>query len=977
MASIMDPDNEKPPASNSALEPFPAHDALPDFHIVDESPFPPENEKEKPRSKPKKKLRFQRIRGSVASEISDGNGSLWIEPEHPLPRPQKWRMGMLEDRAIGGVPGTTTLFDNDLKYRHSLGASPSAFSSHLPTFHTRLGYQTPKTPRSPVRKRARDGKTVLEPQPDDSHNDPLNWRGWRRWAAVLALGVYGLVGGAMGTVFATGFGGEEKEEEVGFAVDETRLGLMTGLFMVGLAVGSVFLTPVAVMFGKRVVYLGCAWLFLVTSVGCAFADVFAGFVVVRFFMGVAVSPVYTLVPATVAELFHVHQRGRVVGVYYFFLLAGMVAAPVASAAVLTSRLEWQWIFWITSVAAGLVLILLVFFVPESYWDRTLRPMHSSSCVKSRSRANTGGSARSYFSHCTCPIYTPPSPHPGKLVTFERLSPEAMERRAQAHREAAMQRYYENSVADPVETPMAAGAIISPPLPSSNTYKTAKSSPEGLTYISPRPFEDPRNAPSPPSRPPSAFIASSLNAHSSSSNPLRTTVQVDFASSDPPTTSPPSILKNSHTRTRTNTTSTASTLVPPRSRPTSVSARSDFYNPYAPSRRTRSPTPGPADRTRPSSISSQSSLSSSYSRPSSPPSPLSRSPSTTSRQSTQSTTNPLIPTTPSNHIPSQPSFPLSHLPPSHAPAASTSTLATATPDPDAGDTSSRPSLRLDLEQILLSRASVGAFTSHTGRSGYQNGFYAGSSSYFRTFHSSSIAGLTTPGRSAVPGGRGWVARVGGGGGGGGGGGEFGREYTERLRILPGLGWRKGLRGYELGLVEGAALGMAVLVGVLLGTVVMGVVGDVVVRMMGRANRGVFEPEFRFVGMLLGMMAAGAGLMGFGWVVEQKMGLEIVGVFLGLIGLGCAIGVTTAVGYVMDVVGGAVVEGMVVLTVIYALCHGLVFSMLFDRWVNARGPKEVFIVLGAAQVAIMAGAIPMYVFGKRMRAWGARKTLFEQI
>ncbi|KAF4548594.1 MFS-type transporter-like protein 63 [Elsinoe fawcettii] len=1019
----MEPITEEKP--QSALEPFPDHDAIPNFQIVDQSPNP-EAEKEKSKTKPKKKLRFQRIRGSVASEISDGNHSLWIEPEKPVLRPQKWRMGMLEDRAIGGVPGSMTLFDDDIKYRNSLGVSPSAFSSHLPTFHSRSGHATPKTPRSPVRKRARDGKTVLEPPPDDSHNDPLNWKGWRRCLALLSLAILSTCGGAMATVLANGFG----ERFLDFNTTSTKLGLTNGMFMIGLAVGSIFMTPLAVIYGKRVIYLFCTWLFLVTSIACAFARIYEGFIIARLFMGVAVSPIFTLAPSTVAELFHIHQRGTVIGVYYFFMLAGMTAGPIASAAIISSNLDWSWIFWVTSVAAGLALVLIVLLVPESYWDRTLRPVHSRSCFKARSRANSGRSARSYFSHCTCPVYTPPDPHPGKLVTFERLSPAAMEQRAQAHREAAMQRYYENSA----DTPMAADAIVSPPPQPSTTYNTAKSSPEPMTVISPRPFEDPRAAPSPPSRPSSAYISSSLNAHSSSSNPPRTTAQMDFATS-PTTISPPSLLKA--IRARSDTASTTSTLVPSRSRSTSAATRPTFYNPYrppasSPPRRTRSPTPtpGPSDRPdRPVSISSASSLSSSYSRASSPPSPLSRSPSPSQNSSSGvsfTSTTDLANQAPSTRPFSQPYSTTTPGPaPSSRPSSSSTLNASLPPTISTGWDDSRPSLRLDLEQILLDRASVGAFTDHTGRSGYQNGEYGGS--YFRTFHSSSIAGLTTPGRSGHPG------MYGGGMEG------KGAEYTEKMRILPRQGWVKGIKvgtgrlsddsylrivgrpvgmlrvapglvwagvlfawslgtvvvmaralavvlvgnmgvdgeGYGLSTTRGAGMGLATLIGVAVGTVGVGVLGDVMVRLMSIANRGVYEPEFRFVGMVVGIMAAGAGIMGFGWMVEEELGLEIVGVFLGLIGLGCAIGVTTAVRYVVDVVGGAVAEGMVVLTVIFALCHGLVFSLVFDEWIVSRGPKEVFLVMGAVEVAIMAGAIPMYVFGKRIRAWGARKTLFEQM
>ncbi|PNS19603.1 hypothetical protein CAC42_7447 [Sphaceloma murrayae] len=973
----------------SGTEPFPDHDAIPDFHIVDQSPNLAA-EKEKRKQKPRKKLRFQRIRGSLASELSDGNESLWIEPEKPIEQPKKWRMGVLEDEAIGGVPGTTTLFDDDHKYKQSLGASPSAFSLHLPSFHgnIRSGLATPRTPRSPVKKRARNGKTVLEPQPDDSHNDPLNWPIWKKTFVLLCLGLFSLLGGAMATVLANGL----RDDSTTFTLSHMELGLTNGLFVVGLALGAILVTPVAIIYGKRIVYLVCAWALLATSIWIAFAPDYPNLLVARLVMGISLYPVFCLVPASITEIFHLHARGSIVGIYIFLLLAGMTAGPIASAIIIDS-LDWRWIFWVACIAAGLILLLATLFVPESYWDRTLQPVHTRACIRSRSRANSGRSFRSYYSHCTCPIVTPPvDPHPGKLVTYERLTAAALEDRAQAHRERAVQRYYENSVTEP----QASGAIISPPLASSTSFRTAHTSPEQMTVISPRPFESPRKAPSPLSRPQSAHISSSLNAHSSSSRPCRTTAHVDFAS---PTTSPPS--RASPPRSRSNTASSGSTLVP--SRP----PRPDVYHPYRPPQ-SSAPRRRPLSTSSDSSTYSRSSSGSSSPSSSSPPSPLSR-----HSQHSHS----------SQHATSQRPHRFSNTSSSASSASYAPTL-THHSLPTTHQDDSRPSLRLDLEQILLDRASVGGFTDHTGRSGYQNGSY----SYFRTFHGASCAGLTTPGiRSAHPGfGTGF-----GSGGGIGGGAVYTARQRERSReswvkgmrvwngrfveegfarvmarpavlvgCFPGLVWAACVFGVSVGLlgvmpravhllfageekgrgygdVEAAVMGTATLVGVLLGTVVVGPIMDLLGTVMARRNRGVFEPEFRLVGMVLAVLSSGAGIMGFGWVIEQNRGEVIVGAFMGLIGMGCAIGATASVTYVVDCVGAAVAEGMVILTVVTSLCYGLVLNVTFDEWIESRRPKEVFLVLGAIHAAVLSTTLPMYIFGKKARAWGARKTLFEQI
>ena len=40
------------------------------------------------------------------------------------------------------------------------------------------------------KKKTPDGQIILDPQPDDSGNDPLNWPAWRRDVALLSLGLY-------------------------------------------------------------------------------------------------------------------------------------------------------------------------------------------------------------------------------------------------------------------------------------------------------------------------------------------------------------------------------------------------------------------------------------------------------------------------------------------------------------------------------------------------------------------------------------------------------------------------------------------------------------------------------------------------------------------------------------------------------------------------------------------------------------------
>ena len=59
------------------------------------------------------------------------------------------------------------------------------------------------------------------------------------------------------------------------------------------------------------------------------------------------------------------------------------------------------------------------------------------------------------------------------------------------------------------------------------------------------------------------------------------------------------------------------------------------------------------------------------------------------------------------------------------------------------------------------------------------------------------------------------------------------------------------------------------------------------------------------------------------------------------------------------------------------HGFVFSFFFTGWLEADGPKHVFLALGGVQLACMLFSIPMYVLGKRTRLWTARRNLMARL
>ncbi|KAI1766020.1 MFS general substrate transporter [Hypoxylon sp. FL1150] len=276
----------------------------------------------------------------------------------------RWNMGMLNGETIE-VPGSVLLLAQGRNEPLGLRNAPARTShSSLP-----VGFiQEPPPNEQDDKKMTKDGQIILEPQPDNSHNDPLNWPTWRRDSALLSLGLYCMIGGGMTPIIAAGFTNVAND----YNIEVADVSLTTGLYMMGLGIGCVIFSPTAILYGKRPVYLYSAILFVLSAVWCALSPNFISLILARIFQGIAVSPVECLPSATIAEIFFLHERAYRIGVYTLLLLGGKNLVPLVSAAIIQS-LSWRWVFWIVAMVVGFCGTLLFLFVPETFWDRSPIP----------------------------------------------------------------------------------------------------------------------------------------------------------------------------------------------------------------------------------------------------------------------------------------------------------------------------------------------------------------------------------------------------------------------------------------------------------------------------------------------------------------------------------------------------------------------------------------------------------------------------
>jgi MFS family permease len=112
-------------------------------------------------------------------------------------------------------------------------------------------------------------------------------------------------------------------------------GVQGGL-IVAIAFGSLICNSLAVKFGKRPVYLITTLGLMVTCFWAAAAKSFASLVAARVVQGFCMGPLEALVPASIADVWYVHERGYRSSIFNLGVLGGInLATPIGKPFLLT------------------------------------------------------------------------------------------------------------------------------------------------------------------------------------------------------------------------------------------------------------------------------------------------------------------------------------------------------------------------------------------------------------------------------------------------------------------------------------------------------------------------------------------------------------------------------------------------------------------------------------------------------------------
>ncbi|KAI1613506.1 major facilitator superfamily domain-containing protein [Exophiala viscosa] len=256
-------------------------------------------------------------------------------------------LGVLESRHREHVPGTVFL--------HEAGRVDLEFS-----------LETSEEPGQQSEALKHIGSLVLIPQPSASPNDPLNWSKWKKLLFLIAF-AYGCgVAGADGPILSAAAVQLATEFEVGLP---KFISSYNGVLLGCVAVSSFLGNSLAVKYGKRPVYLVASILLIAGSFWGGGAKSLGSLTGSRALVGLGVGPWEALIPASIADVWFVHQRGFRLGIFNLGIFGGISLAPPITGPII-EKYGWRNCMYGVGGAHILQLILTFLLMPETAYHRS-------------------------------------------------------------------------------------------------------------------------------------------------------------------------------------------------------------------------------------------------------------------------------------------------------------------------------------------------------------------------------------------------------------------------------------------------------------------------------------------------------------------------------------------------------------------------------------------------------------------------------
>ena len=233
-----------------------------------------------------------------------------------------------------------------------------------------------------LHRTGKDGKVILQPRPSRDPNDPLNWPRWQKYLNFGLVSFYAMMVFALYATFESPY---RIDVDISCSIDAAtptwapmneQLGfsyaILNDSYAVGnatLAIGAFLLIPFALKYGRRPVYIISTAVQLAISIWSAKLETVADLMLVNAFSCGVGALAEVIVQMTVADVFFVHERGRMNSFFVWAQNIGGSLAPVAAGYITISQ-GWRWVWWWCAIFFAIALLAYIFLYEETKYSHT-------------------------------------------------------------------------------------------------------------------------------------------------------------------------------------------------------------------------------------------------------------------------------------------------------------------------------------------------------------------------------------------------------------------------------------------------------------------------------------------------------------------------------------------------------------------------------------------------------------------------------
>lgn len=183
---------------------------------------------------------------------------------------------------------------------------------------------------------------------------------WQKRAMVLAASVTAFFSSLTAQVYLPALTAVAKDLDV----TSSQVNLTITTYMIFQGITPMFIGSLADSGGRRPAYLICFFVYMAANIGLALAPNYDALLGLRCLQSAGSSSTVALCTAVVADIVTSAERGQYIGFTVVPAVLAPALGPVAGG-LLSEFLGWRSIFWFLTILAGVTLVVVAFFFPET------------------------------------------------------------------------------------------------------------------------------------------------------------------------------------------------------------------------------------------------------------------------------------------------------------------------------------------------------------------------------------------------------------------------------------------------------------------------------------------------------------------------------------------------------------------------------------------------------------------------------------